>query len=217
MSSDPFSKPVKPSGVQDGHRVTVWIVAGAVVVLLIAVTLIAVGLGGAEGGPGSRPGNQSPEPLAESPSPAPSDGPGSSPSPSIDPGFGAPVAETVPKDRMADFGDGVTARIRAITAVTAVGTLPGEVSGPAVQVDLEISNGTSAEISLAVVTVNAFYGADRTPASPYSQPGDEAFPTTLAPGATASARYLFSVPTEAQSSVVITVSTSAGGPIVVFA
>lgn len=198
---------------QRDRRLVAWVV-GTVVILLLVVAMIAAALGGAPSG--SAPG-PSPSPSAASiPTTSPSASPGSAPTPTIDPDFGQPVAQTVPKDQPADFGDLVTARISAITSVTATGTQPGEVSGPAVQVDLEITNGTSAEISLATVTVNAYYGADSTPASPYSQPPAEAFPDTLAAGASAKARYLFSVPADARDSVIITVGKSAGEPIVVF-
>lgn len=185
--------------------------------MLVIVAMVAVGLGGAWDSRGSE-ASPSPEAsapnTASTPSAAPSASPGATPS--VDPNFGQPVADTVPKDQSADFGDQVTARIAALTGVTAKGTLAGEVSGPAVQLDLAISNGTAAEISLGTVTVNAYYGADKTPAAPYSQPSDAAFPGTLAAGATVQARYLFSVPESEQGSVVITVSKSAGEPIVVF-
>ena len=194
-------------------RVSAWIIAG-IVVLLVVGAAIAAALGGSQGGTVSGP-SRTPT-STEGASTPPSSPPEASPGPTIDPDFGRPVADTVPRDQPADFGDRVTARIAAITSVTATGSQPGEVSGPAVQVDVEITNGTSAELSLGTVTVNAYYGADLTPAAPYSQPRSAAFPATLGPGATATARYVFSVPTDAQDSVVITVDKSAGDPIVVF-
>lgn len=151
--------------------------------------------------------------MTESPTPS---APPTTPSPTVDPEFGAPVADTVPNDGTAAFGDGVTAHIAAQASITATGTVPGEVSGPAVQLDLELTNGTSSALDLTSVTVNVFYGPDRTPASPYHQPREEAFPASLAAGSSATARFVFNVPKDAQSSLVITVSTTPGGPLVVF-
>lgn len=207
---------MKPTGAsRSRRRLMLWGAAGVLVLLVVVGAMVAAGLPGPRGGtPGANPSSE--PSAATTPSASPSTEPGPTPTPSVDPDFGVPVAQTVPKDEAADFGDRVTARIASITAVTATGTLPGEVSGPAVQVDLVIDNGTSAEVSLDTVTVNAYYGAGRTPASPYAQSSDDTFPDTLAAGASAKARYLFSVPKDAQGSVVITVSRSAGEPIVVF-
>jgi hypothetical protein len=128
-----------------------------------------------------------------------------------------PVAQKVRKDAPGDFGDGVTSRIAAIASITAKGTQAGEVSGPAAQVDIELRNGTSAAISLGAVTVNAYYGADKTPASPIaSSSGRGGFRGTLAAGKTATARFVFSAPTKQQKSLVVTISKDAGGPVIVF-
>ena len=200
------------------RRLTIWIVVAAiVVVLLVAGGLIAAGIGGAAQKHAQPIASMSPGPAATNrPVQDPTSGATEAPSPTDDPSFGQPVAQTVPKDHSADFGDAVTARISALTPVTATGTQPGEVSGPAVQVDLELTNGTPAEISLATVDVNAYYGSDRKPATPIvSKSGSSGFTGTLAAGATAKGRYVFSVPEDQQNSVVITVSKSAGAPIVV--
>ena len=48
----------------------------------------------------------------------------------------------------ADFGGQVVARIAQVTAVQATATLPGEISGPAVAVTVEITNSSAQAIGL---------------------------------------------------------------------
>lgn len=136
---------------------------------------------------------------------------------SNDPVFGEPIAQVVPADKTASFGNAVTARVVAVTPMTATGSRAGERSGPAVQVKVELINGTKSAISLNAVTVNAYYGANRTPASPVSSdPAVSAFHGDLAAGKNAQASYVFTVPKDQRAGVVVTVSQSAGSPLVVF-
>jgi hypothetical protein len=123
----------------------------------------------------------------------------------------------VPRTAEAALGSGITGRIAALTSVTATGTRAGEVSGPAVQVDLELTNVSPKELSLDGVAVNAYYGPDKTPASPVLvQSAQGRFDGALAAGATAKGRYVFSVPSEQRDSVIITVSPAPGVALVVF-
>jgi hypothetical protein len=200
------------------RRRTIIIVVAIIVVVLAAVAILAaIGFGGAarqhraattSSPTPSASGTPIPQATATSTTPAPDA--------TADPRFGAPVAQTVPKDASADFGDTVTARITSITSTTATGTGVGEVSGPAVRVALSITNGTGSQISLNGVTVNAYYGSAMTPASPVGTQDDKTFGGTLGASKTASGSYEFSVPKDQQSSLVITVSRAAGEPIVVF-
>jgi cytoskeletal protein RodZ len=197
------------------------IVAAVVVILLIVGGILVASIGVGSTKP-SASGSSTPS-MSPSPSPSSSETPGASvpaapsPSPTVDPAYGAPVAQTVPKNAKGDFGDGVTARIAAIKSITATGTQAGEVSGPAAQVDIELMNGTTADISLGAVAVNAYYGVDKTPASPIvSKSGSAGFSGSLAAGKTATARYVFSVSKEQQKTLVVTIGKNAGSPIVVF-
>ncbi|HXD62002.1 MAG TPA: hypothetical protein VN619_08755 [Lacisediminihabitans sp.] len=202
------------------RRRTIIIVVAIIVVVLAAVAILAaIGFGGAArqhraattSSPTPRASaSETPIPQATATSTTPA------PDATADPRFGAPVAQTVPKDASADFGDTVTARITSITSTTATGTGVGEVSGPAVRVALSITNGTGSQISLNGVTVNAYYGSAMTPASPVGTQDDKTFGGNLGASKTASGSYEFSVPKDQQSSLVITVSRAAGEPIVVF-
>jgi hypothetical protein len=67
------------------------------------------------------------------------------------------------------------------------------------------------------VTVNAYYGADSTPASPIgSDASSKPFAGSLAPGATAEGSYAFSVPDGQTGDLTISVSKAPGQPLVVF-
>jgi cytoskeletal protein RodZ len=205
------------------RRRTIVIVVAVIAAIVIAgATFAAFGFNGADRrNPGPTTAASNPTSTASSTptaSATPSTRPGTALSPpaTIDPRFGAPVAQTVPKDATADLGNTVSARITKITSTTAKGTQAGEVSGPAARVELTIMNGTAGGISLDGVSVNAYYGSGMTPASPIAAQDTTAFSGTLAASKTAAGTYLFSVPKDQQASLVITVSRAAGAPIVVF-
>lgn len=206
------------------RRTIVIVVAVIAALVILGGTFAAIAFNGggfnnaAHRQPGAATGPTSSASGDPTASATPSTPPGTAPSPpaAIDPRFGAPVAQTVPKDATADFGNTVSAHITKITSTTAAGTQAGEVSGPAVQVELTITNGTTGDISLDGVSVNAYYGSGMTPASPIAMQDSTMFGGTLAASKTAAGTYLFSVPKDQQASLVITVSRAAGAPIVVF-
>ena len=210
MSDD--LQPDTPARRTRDRRLVLVLVAVVVVAALAAAAWFLFGGNGAQTAqtpptatPTASPTESStPEPTAEP-----------QPTPTIDPDFGQPVGDQAPQGEPADLGDGLTAELVEVTPVTAEGTQVGEVGGPALQVDLEIVNGSDAPFSLDGVTVNAYYGADRTPAPPYFEPADAKFSGTLDPGKAADGRYVFRVPEAEQASTVITVSRGAGSPLVV--
>jgi hypothetical protein len=190
------------------------------VAVVAAVIVIAVVLGAR---PAVAPGpSASASPSASAtptPSPSTSAEAGAPPAAgeSPEPLLGEPVAADVPRDATADFGDQVTASLAGSAPFTAQGSQVGEVSGPAVRVTIRIANGSGAPIQLDAVTVNAYYGADSTPAPPIgSDASSTPFSGTLEPGASADASYSFSVPTEDQDTLVVSVGRVPGQPIVVF-
>jgi hypothetical protein len=135
----------------------------------------------------------------------------------VDPDFGAPVADRVPGGGVADFGDEVTARLTAITPMTATASLPGEVAGPAVRVTLELTNTSSDALDLDTVVVNAYYGADATPASPVaSDESADQMSGSLKKGDTAKGSYVFSVPEGEADDLVVTVGKGDDPALVVF-
>lgn len=114
----------------------------------------------------------------------------------------------------ADFGGQVTARISEVKAVQATATLPGEISGPAIAVTVDITNGSADRIGADSVTVTLADAAGN-PAVPID---DNAAPLTgvVEPGASASGTYVFTVPADQRNPVTVTVNYSAGAPTLVF-
>jgi hypothetical protein len=210
-----------------GRREWLIVAAVAVAIVLIVVGAIAAAAGGAsennQAAPGathSPSGSATPTPGATD-TPAPVEtgaaaAPAPAPAPTVDPDYGEPVADTVKSGETAAFGDSVSARLISVTPMTVTGANAGEVSGPAIAVELALDNATGATISLDVVTVNAFYGADKTPASPVDSAAEnQPFTGNLASASSATGTYVFSVPSGA-TNIVITVSKSADSPLVVF-
>jgi hypothetical protein len=198
-----------------------WIAVGsAVLALLLIVVAVFLGAGGRATVPSADPsstgdaGRTSSPTAVASASPSPTNS-GPTPEPTVDPNFGEPVVDEVGTDGQADFGGDVSARIISITPYAATASQAGEVSGPAVLVELELLNESGDALPLDPVTVNAYYGADRIPASPVtSDPASAPFTGTLESGATARGSYVFSV--VENEPVTVTVSKDATSGLVVF-
>ena len=203
------------------NRSTVIAVAAAVLVVAVAV-VIALGF---DQTPAVAPGpamTATPLPSGTATDGAPDPGTGAGDAggggePQLDPRFGEPVADSVARDRVAQFGDGVSAAVTGVAPFTATGAGIGEVAGLAVRVTVTVTNGSSAAVSLDATTVNAYFGSDETPASPLASDGSSApFSGSLAPGATATGVYAFGIADGADDTVVVTVGRGAGSPLVVF-
>lgn len=127
------------------------------------------------------------------------------------------VAQTtlapVPVQSKAAFGGGVTAAVTRTRSFTVTGRGPGEVSGPALAVTVEITNGSRRPVSLDAVTVSAAYGAEEASAS--TSPPAKPISGTLAPGRKTTGVYVFAR-AQGRGPVKITVSYSAQRPYVVF-
>jgi hypothetical protein len=130
--------------------------------------------------------------------------------------LGGATARPVGIDQPAAFGDGVTARLSKLEAIDATAMLPGETSGPAVAVTVEVTNGTASPVDVGNVTADLTTtdGGSATqvttdPASPLEG--------QLAAGQSRSGVYVFRVAADARSDVDIKVKYSSDTPIVVFA
>jgi hypothetical protein len=199
------------------------IVAGAVVLALIAAALIVAGVRGADtkaaadaNAPFTLPtyGTNSPPPPTPSATPSASKG-GTTSAPKADARYGATVAQTVEKNVDAKLSGGMTAKVVSVSAVDGKAIRAGETAGPALKVTIDLANTTGKDVSLSQVSVNAFYGAKATPASVLTD-GTKPLLGPLAAGATATGTYIFSVPDAQQSSAVFTMTDAAGSPITVF-
>jgi hypothetical protein len=121
----------------------------------------------------------------------------------------------VPLDGTADFGGSVSATLTEVSAVDATARIPGEISGPALAVTVQIQNSSADPIGLDNVTVN-LDTKDGTPASPITTEPAAPLSGVLLPGETRSGVYVFTLPAESRAGVGITVLYSTGAPIVLF-
>jgi hypothetical protein len=191
------------------------VIAGALGVLALVVVLVAFGVLPGDGGspPGAAAATTTPpafSPLATPPpiSPAPT---GPTATATALPNSAPPVALDAP----AQVGD-VTVSLVGIEAIQGTATGPGDVAGPALRVTVRVANGAADPLDLLGVAVSMTYGAESTPASPLGDPSTAAFSGTLEPGASADGVYVFRIPTDARSSVTVSVGYQPGAPYAVF-
>jgi hypothetical protein len=137
-----------------------------------------------------------------------------SPLPEGDTSLGQEVSTTVGIDETAVFPGSIQARIVSVTPTSTDGGRVGELSGDAVEVRLQLENVTGETVPVDAVTVNVFYGADRTPATPADS--DAVIRGSLEPGASATGDYAFSVPAASADAISVVVARNAGSPVVVF-
>jgi hypothetical protein len=122
----------------------------------------------------------------------------------------------------APFGDeatpepGVTVVVPKVEKVTGEANIPGEVGGPALRFTVDVTNGTGKTLDLRTVVVNAYYGPDRTPASPLLKPGGKAFEAEVGDGDTARGVFVFNVPAEFQDKVELEIDPRIDAPIAIF-
>jgi hypothetical protein len=120
------------------------------------------------------------------------------------------------------FGDevtpqrGVTVVVPKVEEVTGESNIPGEVGGPALRFTVDVTNGTGKTLDLRTVVVNAYYGPDRTPASPLLKPGGKAFESEVGDGDTARGVFVFNVPAEFQDKVELEIDPRIDAPIAIF-
>jgi hypothetical protein len=133
-----------------------------------------------------------------------------------DPDAATDVAEPVGIGDTADFGNGVSARLTAVEAVEAEAHLPGEFSGPAVALTIEVTNGSSGTIDLGTVTVDLTF-RDGLSAYPVLDPERRPFSGDLASGDAASGSYVFTLDPAERSDVALRLSYTTEAPTVIFA
>ncbi|MBO3088923.1 hypothetical protein [Cellulomonas dongxiuzhuiae] len=143
--------------------------------------------------------------------------------PADPPAAGAPAdgghvpTVTVPIDAVAELAEAVTARLSAVDAVDGEAVQPGEVGGPALRVEIELVNGSTAPLDLRGAVVNLYHGPQQTPATALTEPGGSPLPHGLEAGATATGAFVFAVPADARDDVRVELDVRAVGPVVLFA
>lgn len=121
----------------------------------------------------------------------------------------------VPFSSGAAYGNGVTVAVMSVKKATTTAELPGEIAGPGVQLTLGFRNGSSAAIDLRNVVVDL---QDASGVSATAMTASPAKPVSgsLAPGATASGTYLYTLGKNFPGPVHLSVSYSAQAPVVLF-
>ncbi|GAA1851200.1 hypothetical protein [Myceligenerans crystallogenes] len=91
-------------------------------------------------------------------------------------------------------GDGLTVELASIGRTEATPSMPGEIGGPAIRVEVTVNNAGDANHDLGASVVNLYYGPDRDPASLLSGSGEKDLPDSVAAGERVNGTYVFSVP-----------------------
>lgn len=195
----------------------VWLAAGAVGVVLAAVIVVWAWPSAAPPAPAAATATALATPTRSAVSPLPS--PSRTPSRAAPPTKSAPGAaelEPVKPGEVVQGEDGMKVALTSIEAVTGEAVQPGEVSGPAIRVTVQVTNETGREFNTSSIAVNAYTGKARVPAGTLVQPGGVPFYGRLAPGESTYGVYLFAIAADQRSDVTITVDYSAAVAVVVF-
>jgi hypothetical protein len=211
----PRDEPESAPAPASRRRRTIAVAVGAVVVVAVVLALVLTGRGGDSPSPDDT--TSTAQPSGGTPGVAPGqDASGESTSTSP-PAAGPDTPESPPVglDASPAVVDGVTVRVKSLTAVDGEAVLPGEVAGPAVRAELEMVNESGAAVDLSTVVVNLAYGSGRTPANTLST-GTSSFPASVATGTTATGTYVFEVPSDERDDLRLTVDYAVDVPVVVF-
>lgn len=111
--------------------------------------------------------------------------------------------------------DGVIISLKAVKAIQAKGVGPGEVSGPALRVDVRVRNKTPDSLDLGGAVV-ALTDQDGRPGAPMGGPPASRLPGTIGGNKEASGVYVFDVARGRRSPVTIEVNVAGSMPTVVF-
>lgn len=161
-------------------------------------------------GPRTTPGRTLPPPPT---TPVPQQSPGdvNSTVPTTPEKSRAPVG----LDKTSQTEQGVAAKIVEVAAVTAEARGPGEVSGPAVAVTVQVDNRSASAVSLDQVVVN-LTASDGSPANPMTAKPAKPFGGRLAAGKKARGVYVFAVAKDDRDPITVDVTISGGGTVLVF-
>lgn len=215
-----------------GPRRRVWLIVAAAVAAVLVIGAIVFGVSARReadvvtpSAPTSAGGSASAEDSADSATPPPSSEPTrttrSEPVPTATASTSSKAGNQQTKPPVGLNDDeqvkpGLTAGVEKLEAVTGKAEGPGEVGGPAIRFTVRLRNAGDQPQSLTTTVVNVYYGDKSTPASTLSGPGATPMPDSVAPGAEASATYVFTVPRDGRDKVVITVDYSVDTSVVAF-
>ena len=211
---------------RSGRLRLLWLGGAAVLILALVVWFVVAG-GSDDDDPadtaspafGSPTGQATEAPsvsLGADGEPMPTKEPGQTePTEVVEPGK-LPKPERVALDDTVDVGDGVDVQVAKIEAVQGKGQGTGETSGPSLRFTVVVDNGSGEDLDMIASVLTAYYGAANTPASDLSAPGVRPFPDTIAAGKSASATYVFNIPTDERNDLRLDFSFSTDVPKVIF-
>jgi hypothetical protein len=113
------------------------------------------------------------------------------------------------------IGDGVGVTVRDLKRLTVEANGPGETSGPAVSVVVEIRNDSGKNIDLGSFAVTASYG-DNVPAIPSSADPNDPLSGPLPGGKSTAGTYVFRVAKNGAETITVQVSSNTAADIAVF-
>jgi hypothetical protein len=135
--------------------------------------------------------------------------------PTLEPTRKATSVKTGLTDKV-ETSPGVTASVVRVEAVSGEAKGPGEISGPALRVTIDVKNGSDKPIRTELGLINLYYGKDRSPAGTLSGPGATPFPTEIPAGASGSGTSVFNVPRNERGHIEVEFSYSTDAPVVIF-
>lgn len=100
------------------------------------------------------------------------------------------------------LGTDARVQITSIESVTSEAKIPGEVSGPAIRVTIEVT-ARDEDMNLGLTVVNVYYGKDLTPAITASGPGAKDFEGSLKAGDSYKGVQVFNVPRDQRDKVTV--------------
>jgi hypothetical protein len=122
--------------------------------------------------------------------------------------------EPVALDSPATFGGKLSVRVSDIDRVRGRATAPGEIAGAALQVSVEVDNGTAESVDLSRVVLFLTYGEEQTPSAGLIA-GTKPLPTAAPAGSVRTGRYIFTVPPD-EKRIRVEISYSGNAPTVAF-
>jgi len=177
-----------------------WVALSVVGTAVVAATLVTTGAFGSAAAPA--PGHSVAAPAAQ-------------PSAAAKPDPQPTKTATIKGKGTLAIKPQLAATVTRMAAVQGKAQGPGEIAGPAVEFTIAITNDTGKPFNLANTVVNAYFGADASPAEQLISDG-HGFPKLLKDGESATAQFVFTIPEDQRDTVLVTVDTSVQNPVVAF-
>lgn len=119
-------------------------------------------------------------------------------------------------DAIKEPTSGAVVWLESFSSVENAGSRPGEVGGPAIQLDVLIHNSGDKPLDLATLVVSATYGPSRTPAENVLTNQSRPLTGAVEPGQTIRGTLLFVVPKDSREDVQLSVDLASQAQVVVF-